>query len=229
MRTPQPLDAGRRGGVHHVVTAPVLPWIDADRAVLVAVVLPVPACRGILRRHTRSGSADRCPLAACDAALFADRATSRAGARVVRRLHPVRATGPGNRAVPVDPGAAARRDGRPVSGRHRLARRHPADTRPKEPSRGRAAVASRGGAGAGRLLERGAPGDRRAPGVPSSTWESVAASRSRALLSRVSWPARFAGRQSTRRSPAPTSSGTPRPAAWGGSRGHRAGRGGSPR
>ena len=62
-------------------------------------------------------------------------------------------------------GAAARRGGRPVSGRHRLARRHPADTRPKEPSRRRAAAAPRGGAGAGRLSEQGASGDRRTSGV----------------------------------------------------------------
>ena len=116
--------------------------------------------------------------------------------------------------VPVDPGAAARRGGRPVSGRHRLARRHPADTRPKEPSRRRAAAASRGGAGAGRLSEQGASGDRRTPGLRRAPGEIVAASRSRALPSRVSWPARFAARQSTRRTSAPTSSGTPWPAAW---------------
>ena len=162
---PRPPDAGRRGGVHHVVAAPVLPRVDVDRAVIVAVVLPIPARRGILRRRTRSGSPDRCPLAACDAASFPDRAAGRASARVVRRLGPVRATGSGNRAVPGDLGAAARRGRRPVSGRHRLARRHPADTRPKEPSRRRAAAAPRGGAAAGRLSERGASGDRRTPRV----------------------------------------------------------------
>ena len=69
-----PIDPGRLtpadcGGVHHVVASPVLPRVDADRAVIVAVLLPVPARRGVLRRRTRSGSPDRCPLAACDAAL----------------------------------------------------------------------------------------------------------------------------------------------------------------
>ena len=91
----QPSYTGRRGGVHHVVTAPVLPCVDADRAVIIAVLLSVPALRGILRRRARGGSSGRCPLAACDAASFPDRATSRTGARVVRHPHPVRATGLG--------------------------------------------------------------------------------------------------------------------------------------
>ena len=81
------------------------------------------------------------------------------------RTAPPRRRRPGNRAVPGDPGATARRGGQPVSGRHRLARRYPADTRPKEPSRRCAAAAPRGGAGAGRLSEPGASGDRRTPGV----------------------------------------------------------------
>ena len=51
----------------------------------------------------------------------------------------------------------------------------------KKPSRRRAAAAPRGGAGAGRLSEQGASGDRRTPGLRRAPGKIVAASRSQAL------------------------------------------------